>query len=57
MNSRMAWLSHSPPWGVVMKGILPSGEMPSTASSLFRVLTYTSSKGTPFSSSASLTLL
>jgi hypothetical protein len=38
-------------------GILASGDAPSTASSLPPVAQYSSLKATPFSSSASLTLL
>ena len=57
IHSRMAWLSHRPPWSVVMNGILPSGDAARTSSSLLWVATCFSAKGTPFSSSASLTLL
>jgi hypothetical protein len=37
IHSRSGWLSHKAPSGVVTKGILPSGEADSTASSLLCV--------------------
>jgi hypothetical protein len=55
-QSTITWLSHSAPWGVRMKGILPSGEAASTASSFEPVGTRSSWKGRPFSSRTSLTL-
>jgi hypothetical protein len=56
-QSTMTWLSHSPPSSVRMNGTLPSGVQASTASSLDLVMTRSSVKGMPFSSSTIFTLL